>query len=116
MIGFPLFSALTINRIPFKVEQIILKLDGRKLSGKNWYPVARTLGLSMDETDNIKREDGREGGSPTSALLSQLTTWETVITLRQFVCVLHQLGRHDITKLIFDFYRNGEKQALTSSV
>ena len=116
MTGFPLFSALTINRIPFEVEQIILKLDGRKLSAKNWYPVARMLGLSMDETDNIRREEGREGGSPTSALLSQLTTCEMVITLRQFVRVLHQLGQHDVTKPIFDFYRNGEQQALTSSV
>ena len=109
-------SALTIDRIPPQIEQIILKLDGRKLSAKNWYPVARTLGLSMDATDDIRREEGREGGSPTSALLSLLTTWDSVITLRQFVCVLHQLGRHDVTKLIFDFYRNGVQQPLTSSV
>jgi len=115
VIGFPLFSALTINGIPFDVEQIILKLDDRKLSANNWYAVARKLGLSMDETDNLRREECREGGSPTLALLSQLTTRESVITLRQFVRVLHQLGRHDITKLIFDFYRNGEQQALTSS-
>ena len=70
----------------------------------------------MDATDDIRREEGREGGSPTSALLSLLTTWDSVITLRQFVCVLHQLGRHDVTKLIFDFYRNGVQQPLTSSV
>ena len=117
MIGFPLFSALTINRIPFEVEEIILKLDGRKLSANNWYPVARTLGLSVDETDNIYKERRMQrGGSPTSALLSKLTTWESVITLRRFVRVLHQLGRHDVSKLIFDFYRNGEQHALTSSV
>ena len=115
MTGFPLFSALTINSIPFDVERIILKLDDRKLSANNWYPVARTLGLSLDETDNIRREECREGGSPTSALLSQLTTWDSVITLRQFVRVLHQLGRHDVSKLIFDFYRNEEQQAVTSS-
>ena len=114
--GFPVFSALTIKWIPFEVEQIILKLDERKLSANNWYPVARKLGLSMDETDNIRREECREGGSPTSALLSQLTTWQNVITLRRFVHVLHQLGRHDLSKLIFDFYRNREQQALTSSV
>ena len=116
MIWFPLFSALTINSIPFGVESIILKLDERKLSVNNWYPVARTLGLSMDETDNLRREECREGGSPTSALLRQLTTWKSVITLRQFVRVLRQLGRHDVTKLIFDFYRNGEQHSLTSSV
>ena len=109
-------SALTIDRIPSEVEQIILKLDGRKLSANNWYHVARTLGLSVDETDNIRREECREGGSPTLALLSKLTTWESVITLRQFVRVLHQLGRRDVSKLIFDFYRNGEQQALNSSV
>ena len=116
MIGFPLFSALTINRIPFEVEMIIQKLDLRKLSANNWYHVARTLGLSVDETDNLKREEYREGGSPTLALLSRITTWESVITLRQFVCVLHQLGRHDVSKLIFDFYRTEEQHVLTGSV
>ena len=113
MIGFPLFSALTIDRIPFEVEEIIEKLDGRKLSANNWYHVARMFGLSVDETDRIKREEYRDWGSPTLALLSKLTTLESAITLRQFVCVLHQLGRHDLSKLIFDFYKNGEQHVLT---
>ena len=112
----PLFSALSINSIPFKVEQIIQKLDERKSYANNWYHVARELGLSMDEANSIKSEEYREGGSPTSALLIQLTTWESVVTLRQFVRALYQLRRHDISKLIIDFYRNGEQQALTSSV
>ena len=116
MIGFPLFSAQSINNLPFEVEQIIQKLDDRKFFANNWYHVARKLGLSMDEAYSIKREECREGGTPTLALLSQLTTWESVITLRQFVRVLHQLRRHDISKLITDFYRNGDQQALTSSV
>ena len=64
----PLFSALRINSIPFKVEQIIQKLDERKSYANNWYHVARELGLSMDEANSIKSEEYREGGSPTNHL------------------------------------------------
>lgn len=50
----------------------------------------------MDEVNRIKREESREEGSPTLALISKLSTWETVVTLRKFVRVLYQLERHDI--------------------
>ena len=46
----------------------------------------------------VQREE-----SPTLALISKLSTWETVVTLRKFVCVLYQLGRHDISNPIIDF-------------
>ena len=51
----------------------------------------------MDEADRLKREE-----SLTLALISKLSTWETVVTLRKFVSVLYQLGRHDISNPIID--------------
>ena len=83
---------------------------------KNWYHVARDLRLFMDEVNRIKREESREEGSPTSALISNLSTWETVVTLRKFVRVPYQLGRHNISNPIIDFYRSGGQQASTISV
>ena len=111
MIGFPLISGVRINSIPYEVEEFIEKLDEKKRCAKNLYHVARKLGLSMDEADRIKREE-----SPTLALISKLSTWETVVTLRKFVRVLYQLGRRDISNPIIDFYRSGGQQAMTSSV
>ena len=111
MIGFSLISGVRINSIPYEVEEFIEKLDEKKRCVKNWYHVARKLGLSMDEADRLKREE-----SPTLALISKLSTWETVVTLRKFVCVLYQLGRHDISNPIIDFYRSSVQQAITCSV
>ena len=83
---------------------------------KNWYHVARKFRLSMDEVNRIKREESREEGSPTLALISKLSTWETVVTLRKFVRVLYQLGRHDISNPIIEFYWSGGQQEIASSV
>ena len=116
MIGFFLISGVRINSIPYEVEEFIEKLDEKKQCAKNWYHVARKLRLSIDEVNRIKREESREEGSPTLALISKLSTWETVVTLRKFVHVLHQLGRHDISNPVIDFYRSGGQQAITSSV
>lgn len=54
----------------------------------------------------MKREDAREGGSPTTLLLSLLRTWENVVLLRKFVQVLHDVGRHDVANPILEFYKS----------
>ena len=67
MIGVSSISGVRINSIPYEVEEFIEKLDEKKRCAKNWYHVARKLGLSMDEADRLKREE-----SPTLALISKL--------------------------------------------
>lgn len=116
MTGVSSISGVRINSIPYEVEEFIEKLDEKKLFAKNWYHVARKLRLSMDEVNRIKREESREEGSPTLALISKLSTLDPVVTLREFVRVLYQLGRHDISHPIVEFYRSGDQQAITSSV
>ena len=57
----------------------------------------------------VRREDHREDGRPTKALLTILGTWEEVVSLRAFVQVLGELGRNDITRKLFDYYDSGKQ-------
>lgn len=114
VIGFSLFAGVKIDDIDYDVELIIVSgLDENKAQAKNWYDVGRKLGLSRSDLNHIKREDLRQGGSPTKVLIDKLVTLKSVVTVRCFVHALHYLGRHDIVNRVFDFYRN---QELTSCV
>ena len=96
---------MRINSIPYEVEEFINKLDAKQPWLKNWYDVGRKLRVSIDDLNLIKREDDRQGGTPTTSLISELCTWEDVISLRKFVQVLHDLKRNDIANPIIEFYR-----------
>lgn len=61
MTEFSLISGVRINSIPYDVEEFIEKLDEKKRCAKNWYHVARKLGLSMDEADRPKRRKSNFG-------------------------------------------------------
>ena len=87
------------------MEECIKKLDAKKHHCKNWYHVGRKLGVSNDDLDEVRREDDRPGGSPTTSLLSMLCTSENVVSLRAFVQVLHDIKRNDIANAIFAFYQ-----------
>ena len=101
---------MKIDDIDYEVESIIVSgLDENKAQAKNWYDVGRKLGLSRSDLNHIKREDLRQEGSPTKALIDKLSTLESVVTVRCFVHALHYLGRHDIVNPIFDFYRSHER-------
>lgn len=106
---------MKIDDIDYDVELIIVSgLDENKAQAKNCrYDVGRKLGLSRSDLNHIKREDLRQGGSPTEVLIYKLGTLKSVVTARCFVHALHYLGRHDIVNRVFDFYRN---QELTSCV
>ena len=96
-----------LSDLPHEVEDVILKLDAKcPRTVKNWFDVGRKLGISPDDLNMIKREDDRQGGSPTKELLEKLLTQETVPTLRKFVAVLQEIGRHDIANGICEWYKN----------
>ena len=88
------------------MEECIKKLDAKKYPCKNWYHVGRKLGVSNDDLDEMKRDDDRQGGSPTRSLLSVLCTAQNVLSLRAFVQVLHDLKRNDIANGIFAIYQS----------
>ena len=96
---------MRINEIPYEVEERIKNLDTKKQQSKNWYDVGRKLAMSKDELDLIKRENDREDGSPTSLVLSKLSTRDNVISLKEFVIVLHDLERNDIANAIIKYYK-----------
>ena len=64
----------------------------------------------------MKREDDRQGGSPTTLLLSTLRTSENVVSLRTFVEGLHDLRRHDIANAILGFYQSQAANNDTNAV
>lgn len=99
-------EGLKIDNIPYEVEDHIKALDANLPPSKNWWDVGRKIGVPVTQLELIKREDSREGGSPTTHLLSTLRTWENVVSLRRFVQVLHDLERHDIANPILDFYKS----------
>jgi len=96
---------LKIDGIPYEVEELIIKLDAKRAFCKHWYHVGRKLGVSVEDLGQLKREEDREGGSPTRCLLSFLGTSEEVVSLREFVRVLYDLRRSDIGKQICEFYK-----------
>ncbi|XP_068691937.1 uncharacterized protein [Montipora foliosa] len=102
-----------IENIPYDVEEFICGLDANKPHSKNWYHVGRKLGVSTSQLDLLRREDVREGGSPTNALLSVLRTEENVISLRAFVQAIHDISRNDIVNNIIDFYRSQQTNSET---
>ena len=102
---FHFISDVKINTIPYEVEELIKRLDEKRPQCKNWRDVGRKLGVSVSDLNLIKREDDREGGSPTTSLLSNLCTWENIISLRKFVQTLHDLKRHDIVNAVIEFYK-----------
>ena len=93
-----------MDSIPFEVEEKIKGLDAKLPHCKTWFDVGRKLGVPVEVLNLIKREDDREGGSPTTHLLSHLRNFEDVVTLRKFVTVLHELRRNDIANAILEFY------------
>ncbi|XP_029198350.2 uncharacterized protein LOC114963339 isoform X2 [Acropora millepora] len=98
-----------IDNLPHAVEEIICALDARTPCCKDWYDVGRKLEVPASRLDMVRREDHREGGRPTKALLTILGTWEDVVSLRAFVQVLGELGRNDITRKLFDYYDTGKQ-------
>lgn len=102
---FPLLTDVKIDRIPFEVSEFIKRLDAKRPLCKNWFDVGHKLGVSNDDLNLMKREDDREGGSPTTLLLSNLSTFENVVTVRAFVQALHDLRRNDIANDILAFYQ-----------
>jgi len=94
-----------IDSIPYEVEDQIKALDANLPHSKNWWDVGRKLEVPTPRLELVKREDAREGGSPTSTLLSILRTRENIVSLRTLVQVLHDLERHDIANPILDFYK-----------
>ena len=104
---------MKIDNLPHEAEEIICALDAKRSCCKGWYDVGRKLKVSQLELDLVKSEDHREGGSPTRGLLSILGTRENVVSLREFVQVLGDIGRNDISKNLFDYYH--EKQTVSES-
>jgi len=98
-------EAVKIDNIPYEVEDQIKALDANRPHSKNWWDVGRKLEVPIPQLELVKREDAREGGSPTSTLLSILRTRENIVSLRTLVQVLHDLERHDIANPILDFYK-----------
>lgn len=96
---------MKIDSIPYEVEDQIKALDANLPHSKNWWDVGRKLEVPTPRLELVKREDAREGGSPTSTLLSILRTRENIVSLRTLVQVLHDLERHDIANPILDFYK-----------
>ena len=101
-----------IKDIPYEVEELTYALDANQPLSKNWYHVGRKLGVSRSELDLVKREDGREGGSPTNVLLSFLRTKDN-ISLRAFVQATHDVSRNDIANNIIEFYRSQQGNSET---
>lgn len=99
---------MKIDDLPDEVEEIICALDAKGPCCKGWYHVGRKLKISKSVLNLLRREDLREGGSPTSGLLSKLATQENVVSLRKFVQVLRDIGRNDISRKIFDYYHEKE--------
>ena len=100
---------MKIDNLPHDVEEIICALDARRACLKDWYDVGRKLEVPASKLDMVGREDHRQGGRPTKILLSILGTWENVVSLREFVQVLSDIGRNDITRKLFDYYDNGKQ-------
>ncbi|XP_068694563.1 uncharacterized protein [Montipora foliosa] len=103
-----------IKDIPYEVEELTYALDANQPLSKNWYHVGRKLGVSRSDLDLVKREDGREGGSPTNVLLSVLRAKDN-ISLRAFVKATHDIGRNDIANNIIEFYRSQQGNSETTS-
>ena len=99
---------MKLDELPVEVEEIICALDARGPCCKGWYDVGRKLKISKSVLNVVKREDLREGGSPTAGLLSILATQENVVSLRNFVQVLRDVGRNDIARKIFGYYRENQ--------
>ena len=94
-----------VSNLPYYVEAILCKLDAVSAGKNNWWHLGRKLNVPEEKLEMIKREDNREGGSPTTVLLTLLRTYEHVPTLREIVVVLQDLGRHDIAKDVCSWYR-----------
>ena len=95
---------MKIDDLPHEVEEIICALDAKRSCSKGWYDVGRKLEISRSVLHQVKREDNREGGSPTNGLLDILGAQENVVSLRKFVQVLRDIGRNDISRKLFDYY------------
>lgn len=95
-----------LGDLPFQVENKLIKmLDAKKPLLPNWWHVGRVY--ETEDLDIIKREEDREGGSPTKSLLSCISIMEKVPSLKEFMQVIHsELGRHDICRAIAGFYQN----------
>ena len=113
MFSVLLLLGMKINNIPYQVEAILIEhLDGNQCCVKNWWHVGRMLGISNSTLRGVKREDNREGGSPTRCLLEILSTHlENVVSLREVVETTHKLKRHDICNAIYEFYQSQEAAA-----
>ena len=111
--SYSLPSGVKIDDLPDEVEEIICALDAKGSCRKGWYHVGRKLEIPKSVLNRVKREDLREGGSPTNVLLSILVTQENVVSLRKFVQVLCDIGRNDISRKIFNYYH--EKQTVSES-
>lgn len=97
---------------PYQVESLLIeKLDGKRARAKNWWDVGRTLGITVSQLENVKQEENREGGSPTRCLLGLLSTWSNVVSLKKFMEIIHNLGRHDICNPVCECYPSQDNAA-----
>lgn len=51
------------------------------------------LGITVQELENVKQEENREGGSPTRVLLGILSTWSDLFSLKKFMETIHAQPR-----------------------
>ena len=101
-VRFCLNTEVQIDEIPYDVEVILIqKLDAKKTNAKNWWDVGRKIGISRSQLENVD-----QGESPTKTIISILSTWHDVPTIRKFVEIADKLGRHDICKNVVEFYQN----------
>ena len=99
------FAEIKIDNLPYDVEDVLVKmLDAVRPRTKHWWDVGRKIGIPTSDLEIVKREDYREGGSPTTTLIRILSTQENVLSLRTFVETIHNLGRHDICNAICELY------------
>ena len=80
-------------------------LDAKRPYTKNWWDVGRMFGIPLEDLESLKREDDREGGSPTRCLFGIFRTWPSVVSLKKFAEVIHILERHDICDTICEWYQ-----------
>ncbi|PFX23459.1 uncharacterized protein LOC111332925 isoform X1 [Stylophora pistillata] len=97
-----LIPEVRIDEIPYDVEEILTeKLDANKPKAKNWWAVGRKIGILRSKLENVE-----QGGYPTKTIIDILSTWSDVPSIRQFVEIVHKLGRHDICNAVVEFYQN----------
>ena len=96
---------MNLSELPYEVEKLIQKLDGRSRGISDWYHVGRKLGVPVEDLKNAEIEYNFSTGSPTKVLIEVLRT-KYNLNLRKFLTALQEVGRNDIAKDICVFYRN----------